>query len=205
MKNLNIKYKHGHLYDITTGQRIHLEDGAIFALQGDSSNFMEQDPLNNAVPDSRIRNYEEIKSAVLNQKKLKSYAKILDAGTKLQFTIGITKTKTKEEARRYHFVCELLEDLYLYKKNGWKNNTPAALFECHCVVSENPSDNVEFFEKVYGVSLSNLFEKTCMLFFSNQRSSAGSAFNEFSLLNNSKITIDVLRSKKDLIPVGKLF
>lgn len=201
MKNLDIKYKHGHLYDLTSGKRVHLKDGAQFSLQGDDDNFMSTDPLNGSIPEDKIRSAEEMEASLLAIKNIKSYAKILDAGTRLQFRIGITKTKARGEAKQYHFECKLLEDLYFYKKEGGNENKLAGMFECHCIVDANPSDNIEFFEIVYGNTLSNLFEKTSMLFFSNQRSPAANAFKEFSLINNSKKTLATLRKNAQFTPV----
>ena len=70
MKYLDRKYKHGHLYDLVSGRRIHLKDGAQCALQRDDHSFLSTDPLNAKIPEEAIRTAEEMKAAVLAIKNL---------------------------------------------------------------------------------------------------------------------------------------
>jgi len=164
MKNLNLIYKHGHFYDSATRKRIHLKDGAEFVFVGNSNSFLEIDPLNPPHDRKGIRDTPTMEKAVSSIKNLEWYAKILPARTKLRFRIGISKPKTENEDRFYDFELILLEDLYIYSKTDWKKSTLPALYDCSCEVYANPSHNIDFFEPVYGKSLSDIYGKTCVFF-----------------------------------------
>jgi hypothetical protein len=179
MKNLNVIYKHGHLYDTVTQKRLILKDGATFSLQGDNTNFLFEDELNLPFSDAQIRNSSEVLRSLKSDKDLKSYYLLLPVGSKLSFRIGISKTKTEDENREHYFEVTLLEDLLMYLKIGVKEDIKPSLFECNCVVNKNLYESVEFFENIYASSVNNAFGKTCMMYFANQRSSAANVFNVF--------------------------
>ncbi len=182
MKNLNAKYKYGHLWDKTTGKRIILKDNSEILIAGDNNCFEIQD-LNNhpIIPLSKSKILEKVKLT----DNLSKYQIILDRGSILYFEIKVTLKKEDMERIECVFEVELLEDLYIFTKTTWKNTLPN-LFDCACAVRSEVTNRLEFFEPIFAYSLNNAYEKTYTHYFANQGSSTCNAFDRFYSKTNSQ-------------------
>lgn len=185
MKNLNVIYRHDRFYDAVSGKRIILEEGKRYALLGDDANFLDDDGINQR-PKNLLQS-KEILARIEKDPKVKSFKRLLDKGSYLCFEHGHRKRKNSDEDQRRHFfTVELLEDLYLYSNK--EKLEGASLYQCNCLTN-HVEPALDFFEPIYGGSLNNLFEKVSMFYYSNLRSSAVNAFNEFHVydpFNNEK-------------------
>jgi hypothetical protein len=71
------------------------------------------------------------------------------------------------------------------------------------MVRHEITNNLRFFEPVYGTSLNDLFENTCMLYYARKRSSAVNVFNEFKIESPVGKRLNELREKAKFEEVGK--
>ena len=179
MKNLNTKYKYGHLWDITTGKRIILKDNSEILIAGDNLCFESEDVNNKP---NKILSQEEQIQKVKSIDDLAKYQKILDRGTILLVDIKVTIKKTKKERIECVFKVELQEDLYIYSKTKWKNPAPN-LFDCACKVVNEKTKSLEFFEIINAGSLNSAYEKTFTHYFANHGSPTCNAFDRFYFYN----------------------
>jgi hypothetical protein len=158
MKAYNAVYKYGHLYDSETGKRILLADNSKFSVTVNAEDVLAVDPYNHEFelrdPDSII--------ASLKEKKYKEASKVLPAGSKIFFDISAGSKGKKTERLFCNFQVQLLEDLFIARKEaGGKYN----IMECHCVVEQCLSGNLNFFEPIYSYSVNNAYMKTYDFYF----------------------------------------
>ena len=78
----------------------------------------------------------------------------------------------------HEFKVELLEDLYLHLKSNWKLQEEK-LYDCACVVRENISKTLDFFEEVYAESLNEVYKYTYVHYFGNEGNPACNAIDRF--------------------------
>jgi hypothetical protein len=69
------------------------------------------------------------------------------------------------------------------------------------MVRHEITNNLRFFEPVYGTSLNDLFENTCMLYYARKRSSAVNVFNEFKVDSPFGARLGELREKAVFVKV----
>ena len=191
MQTHNIIYKNNKFYDTTTNTRIYPKDGARFLLAGDNQDFLDRDPLNEEPHKSLLLSSENKEAQVKEIKNLEKYKLFLKKGEKLYFEFNLTKRKSENEAEHYRFWLELSEDLYLHTCKNWKADALPELHACHCVVRDEVTENLEFFERIYAKSLNEAISKTRQFYFPNQGTPGASAYLMFK--NEARITLDDMR------------
>ena len=175
MKSFNIIFKNNKFYQFDTGKRVYPKDGGIFLLVSDDENFAENDPLNLPFNED-VKNSEAKLEEVKQLKNLKSYALMLPADTILYFSFSLNKKKNENESMKYGFRLRLLEDLYLYCATSWRENKPAEVCDCKCVVEQDFYPNVDYFEPIYANSLNEAYSKTRQFYFPNQGTPGASIY-----------------------------
>lgn len=167
MHSKNVIYKNGHFYE--NGHRIELKDNSKVCIVANESDFiLEPEDL---LYKPEIRTKKQIEEDIKNDSTITEHKHVFDRGKKLYFYIAKNNT-------RHVFEVELLEELYLFKKGKGKRQL-LTLCDCACVVRENLSDTISYFEQVYAKSLSELYKKTFVHYFGNQGSPAGNAIHRF--------------------------
>lgn len=189
MKNLNVIYDHGNLYDKNTKKRIHLKNNAEIVIVGNERDFLIEDPLER---DITILSSKEKEAKLLLISGLTEYKKLLEKGNYLFFDIKLSPKNHKRKIQS-QFKVELLEDLYAYKKSNWKRKK-TLLFNCSCKLVDNPSKDIKYFEELKGISLNNIYEITFVTYFAKQGSPSVNAFERFYTdQSNENSTIEKLR------------
>lgn len=172
MKNYEVTYTKGHLVDVKNGKRIFLKRGGRFLISGDDNQFEEKDDLSIE---------KQALDAVAKLKKIQDdhkgcfFEQIAMAGTELFYRIGLSRKTGEDRQHEFLFQASLLEDLYMYSKNGSKWR----LCNCLCETGYCLEGEVQMIEPVRGLSLNNLFSNLVAFYFPLQRSGACNAFNEF--------------------------
>jgi hypothetical protein len=174
-------YKNGHFYDRTTGDRLEIKDGIEFSITcKDHGDFFIASPAGNPTlkPLSSAAVLKEIKA----DREITKHKKLFDAGKHLFFYINRV---TEERIFSHVFEVELLEDLYLIFKSGWKLQE-YRLYDCACLLVDSPSGFIEFFESVHGKSLNELYKNTFVHYFGNVGNPASNALDRFYELKKGK-------------------
>lgn len=174
MKNHEITFKNGLLIDKKTGKRLNLKPFETYYLQGDDDSFLldeyikdEYEPLNSE---------EKLESL---QKKYRNFelVPIASNGAKFVFRIGLGKKRQEDAVREYLFEAEILEDLYVKKKQSKSN---WRLCDCVCKSSNLLEGDLGFpFQTIEANSLSELFANVVSTYFNRKRSTACNAFETF--------------------------
>lgn len=174
MKTYNSIYKYGHLYDKETGKRILIKENAEIALviESDEKSLYKIDPMNNPNDEGNKPRRPSDLLAQIQAERFFHYEKILSANEHLFFVI---KAGEKDENGKRPFACcfqvTLLEDLYMV----WKDDkTEIGEFfnkdnrSCSCIVDRLMYGEIEeqYFEPIYGSSLSDVYTLTYEMYFS---------------------------------------
>jgi hypothetical protein len=187
MKSINLIYKNGHFYDAESKQRLELADGAEVMLVVTDPEFVKPQEFVGETPNPKTVEALNNKLKRLKEnREVQQYELLYPRGTHLYFTIPIAidnKTYTQ-----YDFQVELLEELYAIIKTSWKDQS-AGLYDCTCVVIDNPSQNIDFFEIVCAKSLNELYKNTYVHYFRNKGNPACNAMDRFYLNENPNETI----------------
>ena len=174
METKDLIYKNGHFYDRTTQKRVRLTDGAQISITAAPEHFLPFSPAG-AWP-LKILSHMDKLNLLLNEVKPSKHKKIAGQGAFLYFSIN-RHSKTKEIIN-HEFKVELLEDLYLFLKSDWKTQEEK-LYDCACVVRENTTKTIDFFEPVYAESLNEVYKYTFVHYFGNDGNPACNAIDRF--------------------------
>ncbi|MEQ8240404.1 MAG: hypothetical protein RIA69_14390 [Cyclobacteriaceae bacterium] len=153
-----------------TNKRVLLKSGATFSIQGDDETFSETDPLNKIPESLSSREKFELIENKYNQPK-----KVFTSGSMFKFRIGVGRVAEDDVDREYWFSGRLLEDLYFYVTDKEK----IRLCPCDCVMEQITSGEILFVEKVFGLSLNNLFSNVVTFYLPLQRSGSADSFTTF--------------------------
>lgn len=162
-----LSYCNGHFYDVETGKRIALKENIEISLTTDDKNFITTKPAGH-IP-KFILDSTDKKNEVSNDKKVKEFRKVFDAGKYLY--VCIPKNDT-------WFKVELLEDLYIFLNKKTKKKE-GKLYSCACVVKANISGKINYFEEVHATSLNELYKSTYVHYFGNFGNPACNALDRF--------------------------
>ena len=173
MESKDFIYKNGHFYDKITEKRVGIVDGAKICIIAPSESFTSFLPAGRYPLKILSRGDKEFE--IRNQPDLAKWRKIYDKGHSLYFSI----TRSVGEITIVHeFKVELMEDLYLYVKKGWKQQD-GKLYDCACIVRENISRSIDFFEEVNAGSLNEAYKYTFVHYFGNDGNPACNAIDRF--------------------------
>jgi hypothetical protein len=168
METKSLIYINGHFYE-QDGKRIELQEGSEIRVETVKKGFIETQPAGRwpiMIKDSNEKAIEVTNDALVAISK-----KILGEGSFLYFNIPRGK-------KEYEFKVELFEDLYMVKKKNRKNVKPV-LYDCTCIVKENTSHNIKFFEEIFAKSLNELYKNTYVHFWGNEGNPACNAIDRF--------------------------
>jgi len=165
---IKCKALYGHLYNLENRKRIVFVEGTTCELHHAQYKHPKEE---------NVFDLTEIKAG---------YFKLLEKNTILYFDLlqPLEKEKDKDlkkEHKKYRFKCELLEDLYVKrtKKEGYR------LHPCQCkTVSSN---DVKYFEVVFGKTLAELFRKTSILYNESYTSANVKVTDRFFLENEDDL------------------
>jgi hypothetical protein len=202
MKLTGIIYKHGHFYDPATRQRIIIRNGAVLTIDVKQDDVLPFEPVG-----KQNRSGKELKEKYalfgLLDKCAKEgkdfinlgdtrYNKIFNKGKHVYFAL---KRRKGSRIITHEFKVELLDDLYFYLKKGKEEER---LLDCDCVVRENTSKTLDFFEEIHGKSLSQVFKNTYVHFFENKGAPSGNAIARFyEEAGKEKLPIELYRKPAD--------
>jgi hypothetical protein len=170
VESKNLVYINGHFYEKKTGVRLELQEGAEICVVATDNGFINASPAGSWPLD--IITSEEKEFELKNDTEIIAYKKVLNKGSFLYFYISRTSPKKV----RHEFKIELLEDLYMYRK---KHGEEGDLYGCACVVKENISKSLSYFEYIYARSLNELYKNTFVHFFNNKGNPACNAIDRF--------------------------
>jgi len=174
MKNLEVIYQNGQLILAQNKNQIHLVPGKKYYINGDDDAFLEHGYMEEK---NNIRNEKEMLAYINTQYGNFTCERILQAGTKLYFRIGLGRKTLEDKTNEYLFDAILLEDLYIRSQQG----TTWRLCECICKTGEYRDNKLPFTHTITGNSLSNLFSNVVTHYFSYKRATTCNAFNTFAL------------------------
>lgn len=195
MKAFKVIYKHGHFIDQETGKRIIPVQGEDYVITGAENSFTLEDMKLTITPS---KDSDQKKKWAQKEFETSKYHKLFDAGAQFIFRVGNSKMQKGDESKQYVFLCSLTEDLYLYllKEKEPKEPKNWRLARCNCKLEKCLLGNLSYFEKLEAESLNQLFTRTVMHFFSNQRSGSANALETFYHYDPSrKVTFDMVSNK----------
>lgn len=171
MESKTLIYKNGHFYDKRTGVRMELTDNSELTIVTDDNSFVEAPPIGKW-PEGHPATSLELQAMLVSDSlhmKIDRFKKIYDQGTHLYFSI-----------HGYHeFEVELKEDLYVYTNIADPRQTEGKLFDCACELTKNTSFSIDYFEKIIGKSLNEIYKNTFVHYFGNNANPACNALNRF--------------------------
>jgi hypothetical protein len=181
MKSYEVTYKQGHLVDIKTGKRIFLKRGGKFKIHGTEDQFEERDEL---LLEKEALDSDAKYQALKNKHKKHLLKNVLKVGDNLLYRIGLSKQHSGDKDQEFLFDAFLLEDLYLYSKDGksW------ALCDCICETRNCIDGELQMIEPIRGKSLNSLFSNMVAFYFPLQRSGTCNAFSTFHLETAGSVT-----------------
>lgn len=190
MKAFKAIYSHGHFIDIETSQRLIPVQDAEYTITAADKAFKTEDAKFSIGDTLNSKNKE---AWALREFGKDKYGKIMNEGEQLFFRVGNSKRVPGDEDRQYIFVCNLLEDLYLYLLKGRKGDFAEdwRLADCKCALEKCLLGGLALSEKVPAKSLNSLFSNTVQFYFSMQRSGSANSFDTFFLYKDDmKLTFD---------------
>jgi hypothetical protein len=178
MKAFKVIFQHGHFIDQETQKRILPVQGKEFIITASPDAFTTEDSRLTI----RLSKNEEEKAAwVKKEYALTKTHKLASAGDQFLFRVGNSRMIEGDENNQYVFLCNLQEDLYLYLLIGKEAKEPKnwRLAECNCSLIQCLLGGLTLTEKLEAQSLNQLFTRTVMHYFTNQRSGSTNALNTF--------------------------
>jgi hypothetical protein len=131
------------------------------------------------------------------------------AGEYLYFFIT-EENENKDEKPTKHscFRVKLLEDLFLYTSDTWKNIDlikGGRLSDCACIVDESTDDKLPFFENIYAKSVTSAYKKTHVHYFGNAGSPSKNSFDSLYLIREKEKgnLLETLRSFNEIDKVER--
>ncbi len=173
MESKNLIYKNGHFYDSISKKRVGLMDGAEISIVALPKYFTSVPPV--GTYPLKVLNQGQKEFKIRNEPGLAKHKKIYDKGDFLYFSIPRTDGK---KTIFHEFKVELLEDLYLYLKKNWKQQEEK-LYDCACIVKENISRTIDYFEEINAESLNEAYKYTFVHCFGNDGNPACNAIDRF--------------------------
>ena len=195
MKTFKVIFQHGHFIDQDTNKRIIPVQGNEFIITANSDAFTTEDYR------LTVRTSKDSKEKAEWAKKEYSstrFHKLALAGSQLLFRIVNSKMMEGDENNQYVFLCILLEDLYLYLMLDKELKDPKnwRLAECNCRLEKCLLGGLGLSDKIEAESLNQLFTRTVMHYFNNQRSGSANALNTFFEYDpKEKLTFHSLSNK----------
>lgn len=186
MKAVNITFKHGHIYDSDSKQRLIIREDVNYILIFDKQSDIEIGKFEASAP---LKTGSEIINSLKQSGSVTHIKKIADKGSFFYFFISESDENdadsddnsiiwhTKKQA---WFRIKLLEDLFLYSSSDFKNKElrdKGKLTSCACVVDKSEDNELPFFEEVHAKSLTSVVKKTHIHYFGNLGSPAKNAFD----------------------------
>ena len=178
MRSININFQHGHIYNSDTQERVIIEESTNYILIFENESDVKIGKFDKP---ERIRSETEIYNEIKADPNVTHIKKLKPAGTYLYFFITEeNENKDEKSSKHSRFRVKLLEDLFLYTSNTWKNSDlteGGRLADCACVVDESAEDNLPFFEEIYAKSVTSAYKKTHVHYFGNAGSPSKNSFD----------------------------
>ncbi|MDP4150116.1 MAG: hypothetical protein Q8927_18845 [Bacteroidota bacterium] len=174
MESLDLIYKNGHFYDLQSKKRVMIADGAKINLSAPAACFRPFAPVGKHP--LKVLTSEEKDKSIRNEQELSTYRKIFDRGKFLYFAIH--RYDDKKKVAIHEFKVELLEELYLLLKKNW-GRQEERLYDCACVVRENTTGTIDYFEEIHAESLNEIYKCTFVHYFGNAGNPACNAIDRF--------------------------
>lgn len=180
MKTFNVTFEHGHFIDNATGKRIIPVQGRSYVIASEDGNFRESDLVTRPI---EVLSPSEKHAQFVQKYGAERIVNILPAGTRLFFRIGNSFRVQGDETFAFIFLCELLEDLYLYKieTRSAADRLAWRLTNCACQLVSCLQGDLAISEQLQAESLNALFRKVVNYFFVHQRSDSVNALDSFYL------------------------
>jgi len=161
-QEIKTTYWKGHIYN-KTGNRLIIKDNALITIKINTNNF---DFAESGKFKGSVRSSDEMLITIQKKGYIK-FSKLLNKGKNVFFFII-----DKQKRIKHNFKVELIEDLYIYQIKN-KNKTEIRFFNCKCMVTEqlDKYNQLLFFEKIIGNSLSDLYKNTSIQYFGSSRHS----------------------------------
>jgi hypothetical protein len=180
MKTFKVIYERGHFIDKETRKRILPVQGEEYMLFSETGAFLEEDEM---LKLPTTKDAEEKRMWAIGEFGEGNFVRVLEAGQQLVFRLGNSKSANKDLGKEYLLTCKLMEDLYLYrlKKRSGEADIDWRAANCLCVLEDCLRGDLTLTDKITAISLNQLFSNVVQFYFSLQRSSAVSIFNDFYL------------------------
>jgi hypothetical protein len=190
MKAFKAIFSHGHFIDKESKKRLVPVQGAEYIISAEDVAFKIEDI---ELKEDDVLNEKDKATWIEKKYGYGKYVKILKAGEQLFFRVGNSKQVEGDEDNQYIFVCNLLEDLYLYLVKGKKGEKAEdwRLAACKCQLENCLLGGLSLTSKVKSKSLNYLFSNTVQDYFRTQRTGSANAIKTFFLYTKGmKITFD---------------
>jgi hypothetical protein len=202
MKAVNITFKHGHIYNTDTKQRLIVEEDVNYILIFEKEEDIQIGKFDEPF---ELRTGGQIKASILSNPCVTHVKKIADKGTHFYFYISAddendieVENTNRINTKHSLFTITLLEDLFLYSSSDWKNQDLkdlGKLADCQCVMDKSEDYEMPFFEKIFAKSITSVVKKTHVHYFGNSGSPSKNAFDSVYLnkSKNKSNALEVLR------------
>jgi hypothetical protein len=159
MKAYKAIFRNGHFIDVETDKRLIPIQGCEYIITAKDTSFREVD---SKLHKEEALNEFDKEEWALNKFGQGNFKKIYKANNKLFFRVGNAKSVEGDKGLQYIFVCQILEDLYLYCKPGSKGDSQSdwCLANCVCELMECIQGELVLSEKIRAKSLNALFNNT---------------------------------------------
>ncbi len=177
MSSRKIIFANGQFYDAETRKRVTFRNGAILEVGGKEGDIsFGVDAGHKPAIKSKGKQAAAL-SENLSRRRYEWYQPLLDRGEHLYFSISLHVTESYWTGP-FKFRVLLLEDLYAYKLLKAKADD-IRLYDCACVMEEIVAGEIEYFTKVHGKSLNEIYKTTYVHYFSNYGSPTANAHDRF--------------------------
>ena len=202
MRSVNITFKHGHIYNSDTQERLIVQEDVNYILIFEKETDIQ---IGKFDAPAELKTGEQIKSSILSNPHVTHVKKIAEKDTQFYFFISAEdendiddENPTIGRHKRSIFTITLSEDLYLYSASDWKSQDLrdfGKLADCQCVVVKSEDHEMPFFEKIYAKSLTSVVKKTHIHYFGNSGSPSKNAFDSvyFQKYKDKSNTLNMLR------------
>jgi hypothetical protein len=193
MDTKKLIYRNGHFYDSSRKERVSFQDGTEYVIVASGDSITAANPAGNKKEPISSKALEKELAGKIASQEYSSVTKILPKGSFTYFKLNPIKAG-EGIVGPLIFQVELFEDLYAYLLRKGKRQEPR-LYECACAVIGLKSGKIDFFEKVYGESMNDVFKCTFVHYFGNMGHATGNALDRI----HTKADLDNSPTLKDLI------
>lgn len=177
MSPRKIIFVNGQFYDAETRKRVTFRNGAdLWVDCGGQDISFGVDAGHKPTVKSKRKQESELYSN-LSRGRYEWYQPLLGRGGHLYFSINL-QLRESYWTGDFKFKVLLLEDLYAYKLLKSKADD-IRLADCACVMEEVITGDIEYFTKVHGKSLNEVYKTTYVHYFSNFGSPTANAHDRF--------------------------